>query len=513
MGEAIEEMEQGDVEAGTEPLRSAESPPDADQPAKDDNDWMKLSQGTPELPSSPLVDPAGATEEAHVGKSSVFASSINLSNTILGAGTLAMPYACRQCGIALFGILLLVMALGSHFAIRMLTSCVVKNNLVAAKYPSLGALAYGRKGEIAAGLAVVLQQLGPCITYIQITSDVLEPILCKAAGDNGGVMCSRTFWQLIAVATIVFPTSMIERMDTLKHISGMAMTFILSFCFAVLVRGIWVLNDTSLRMANWDAIEDNSFTYNNSAYDCTSYHSGCYKIEPPGTQIKWFDFGPDMLKALPILCFAFLCHQNMFPVLEELENPGLKRMTYVSISTMLTCASMYFMVGVFGYLTFLESVKPTRGPDSSSGDVLTLYKVETDGYDFAAVMDILRVGYGLSLIFSYPIMLFELRHAIERYFTPGAPYSKRRHLLVNTCIIVPCTLVAILVKSVGTVFGLLGSTTSPTIVFILPALFYLKLRPADAEKKPKMRAHAWIILSFGLLMIPVCVVMWVIGLA
>merc|ERR1712166_411015 len=135
---------------------------------------------TPELPSSPLVDPAGATEEAHVGKSSVFASSINLSNTILGAGTLAMPYACRQCGIALFGILLLVMALGSHFAIRMLTSCVVKNNLVAAKYPSLGALAYGRKGEIAAGLAVVLQQLGPCITYIQITSDALEPILCKA---------------------------------------------------------------------------------------------------------------------------------------------------------------------------------------------------------------------------------------------------------------------------------------------------------------------------------------------
>ena len=63
-----------------EPLRSAESPPDADQhhPAKNGNDWMKLSQGTPELPSSPLVDPAGATEEEHVGKSSIFASSINL---------------------------------------------------------------------------------------------------------------------------------------------------------------------------------------------------------------------------------------------------------------------------------------------------------------------------------------------------------------------------------------------------------------------------------------------------
>lgn len=263
-------------------------------------------------------------------------------------------------------------------------------------------------------------------------------------------------------------------------------------------------------MENWKDVDEHSSTLLDPT--CESYHDGCYKIEPPGSDIKWFQLNGGMLEALPILCFAFLCHQNMFPVLEELENPTMKRMTYVSMSTMMTCASMYFAVGVFGYLSFLESVKPTRGPDSTSGDVLTLYKVETDGYDFAMVMDFIRVGYGISLIFSYPIMLFELRHALERFFSRGAPYSKKRHFIMNTCIIVPCTLIAILVKSVGTVFGLLGSTTSPTIVFILPAVFYLKLRPADAEQKPKMRAAAWIILAFGSLMIPVCVVMWVIGL-
>ena len=38
---------------------------------------------------------------------------------------------------------------------------------------------------------------------------------------------------------------------------------------------------------------------------------------------------------------------------------------------------------------------------------------QVHGFDFDLVMDILRVGYGVNLILSYPVMLFELRHVIE----------------------------------------------------------------------------------------------------
>ena len=67
--------------------------------------------------------PGAAAEEA---KSSVFGSVMNLSNTILGAGALAMPFACAQTGIALFVVLLLSVAAGAHAALRMLALCVGK---------------------------------------------------------------------------------------------------------------------------------------------------------------------------------------------------------------------------------------------------------------------------------------------------------------------------------------------------------------------------------------------------
>lgn len=114
-----------------------------------------------------------------------------------------MPYACRQCGIILFGLLLLLVAAGSHVAIRLLTVSVLKHKIpgayypgqalgrhgeiaAGAKYPSLGKQAFGPYGEFAAGapgdagkipvntvcsgqgLAVILQQIGPCIMYIQV---------------------------------------------------------------------------------------------------------------------------------------------------------------------------------------------------------------------------------------------------------------------------------------------------------------------------------------------------------
>ena len=168
---------------------------------------------------------------------------------------------------------------------------------------------------------------------------------------------------------------------------------------------------------------------------------------PPGTEIYYFR-GENVLSAMPVLCFAFLCHQNMFPIYEDLEGASHKRMTAVSAVSMCICITLYFCVGVLGYCIFLESNQPNR-KTKASGDVLNLFSAKSNGYDFAGVMDLLRVGYGVSLILSYPVMLFELRHIIEKY-TVGEDqeYSLKRHLLVNVSVISVCTYVAINVQSV-----------------------------------------------------------------
>jgi len=161
---------------------------------------------------------------------------------------------------------------------------------------------------------------------------------------------------------------------------------------------------------------------------------------------------------------------------------------------------------IHAILTLIHAVLTATG---ASGDVLNLFSAKSNGKDFALAMDILRVGYGVSLILSYPVMLFELRHILEKY-TVGEdqPYSISRHLMINTSVIGICTFIAIYVESVGTMFGLIGSTTSPAIVFILPAFFYLKLRP-DGQ----MRPLAWLLGCVGVALIPLCLYSWASGLS
>ena len=109
-----------------------------------------------------------AAADADVAKSGTCGAVMNLSNTVLGAGVLAMPFACAQCGVALFFVLLTAVAVGAHLSIRLLAISMDKHHLTStARYASLGDAAYGSLGASAAMLAIGLQQLGPCIIYIQ----------------------------------------------------------------------------------------------------------------------------------------------------------------------------------------------------------------------------------------------------------------------------------------------------------------------------------------------------------
>jgi hypothetical protein len=167
-----------------------------------------------EVDDPELAKPAAAVDS----KTSVFGSVMNLSNTILGAGALAMPFACAQTGIVLFVVLLLVVATGAHAAMRMLALCVDKHGMQDGRYASLGCKAFGKAGSTFATLAIALQQLGPCVIYIQICADILMPILCEVhpeivQKDTSG--CSddsllRIQLQLIVVVTLMLPLAMIK---------------------------------------------------------------------------------------------------------------------------------------------------------------------------------------------------------------------------------------------------------------------------------------------------------------
>ena len=83
-------------------------------------------------------------------------------------------------------------------------------------------------------------------------------------------------------------------------------------------------------------------------------------------------------------------------------------------------------------------------------------------------------------------------------------------LALNIVIIAPCTAVALFVENVDVVFGFIGSTVSPTIIFILPSCFYLRLQALlpPERSRGEMRPMAWVLLATGCLLIPFCLADW-----
>jgi hypothetical protein len=78
-------------------------------------------------------------------------------------------------------------------------------------------------------------------------------------------------------------------------------------------------------------------------------------------------------------------------------------MTRVGRKSFLFVGMVYACAGLFGYLCFLEATKP---------DLLKNFKVS--GSSVSGIMDVLRVGFGFALIFSYPIVVWEARHMLQQ---------------------------------------------------------------------------------------------------
>lgn len=424
------------------------------------------------------------------GDASIMSAVSAIANTVLGGGALAMPGACMDVGVALFLLLLAGVAVLAHRAVVMLAESVEAVRGAAGKrsvnYPVLGRLSMGRAGEEAAKWAVVLQQTGPCIIYIQLISDIYAPVMGEAFS-GGSVACSRAFWMVLIVFAIILPLCMIRNIDSLKYTSWAALVFICAMTLCVVYVGAGVLADKGKRTDLLVAATSGGAC----GGDGTDF-------DDPGTKVHGFRLGVDTFKALPILCFSFLMHQNAFPIMASLRNPSPARMGTASSISMVLCFAVYALMGAFGYVAFLEATQ---------SDVLLNFA--TTGTSIAATMNVLRFCFGLALIFSYPVIMWELREVVDVQLFGHREPTHLRTLGLNLGIIIPALALAISIKDVGVVFGLIGSTCSPTIVFILPPLFWLKLHP-DASPGKRLAAQAT--LALGLILVPVSVTVWAIDL-
>jgi amino acid permease len=193
----------------------------------------------------------------------------------------------------------------------------------------------------------------------------------------------------------------------------------------------------------------------------------------------------------------------------------------VSRRSLALCGAVYAMAGIFGYVCFLSSTKP---------DLLNNFQVS--GATLSPLMDVLRLGFGFALIFSYPIVVWEARHMLvqecsrESATNEAAEFNAEEaggssehawllHVLLNLSIVGSTTVLGVFTPSVLEPLHFIGATCSPLIVFILPALIFRKLQQDGSTPAPQFRRQqqmAGAILLFGVALIPVATTVTIVDL-
>jgi hypothetical protein len=177
------------------------------------------------------------------GQASELSSIFNLSNTILGSGTLAMPYACYRCGAAVFVMLLILVGLMANFSLHMLVTCIENSDqegpvAVPMSYGKLAKDIHSKAAQKVASWAVIVQQFGACVAYIVIIADVVQPIAGLAADSPHSIWCNRAIYQVGIAACIIFPLTMLRSIDSLRFTSLAALACIVAFVVVVSILGI-----------------------------------------------------------------------------------------------------------------------------------------------------------------------------------------------------------------------------------------------------------------------------------
>ncbi|KAK6072304.1 transmembrane amino acid transporter [Seiridium cupressi] len=398
----------------------------------------------------------------HGGQAGMPSSIINLLNTIVGAGTLAMPAALSHFGIIPGVIVIVWSGFTSAFGLYLQSRCARYLDRGSASFFALSQLTYPNAAVIF-DAAIAIKCFGVGVSYMIIIGDLMPGVMLglTSRAQELPFLLDRNFW-ITAFMLAIIPLCFLKRLDSLKYTSLIALVSIGYLIILVVYHfAADVIPDRApVRIITWD--------------------------------------GPiSALSNLPVVVFAYTCHQNMFSILNEIKDNSPKSVLGVIGSSIGSAASIYVLVAITGYLTFGDAIK---------GNIVSMYPP-------SIASTIAKAAIVVLVLFSIPLQVHPCRASIDavlkwrpnatlrqsqsRSHSPGsrallptaqgrsdhgstAPMSDLRFAILSTVILVLSYIVALTVVSLERVLAYVGSTGSTSISFILPGLFYYKISDPDS---------------------------------
>jgi amino acid permease len=327
---------------------------------------------SPSVSSNNDDDDADLTDVKSRKMSTISSGVVNLANTIVGAGMLGLPGAFGGTGWLSGIILIVVSAIFSAHGLVLLS----KSAIITGKPASFYSVAHASvpRYTMLIDAAVAVKCFGVATGYLITISDSMVNALhhMLMSGDSEreqtfiiSLLLSRHFW--VCGATLsVLPLSFYRTLDELKKASALALVF------------VFMLVGMILAYAN--GLADPCSGFNN---DDNSEHETCKGDMEPYTNLS------STISKLPIFVFAFTCHQNIFPIVNELELLSQKRLNIVISCSIGFALVIFSTVAIEGYRTYGSNVR---------GDILLNYPENRQ-------VTFLRICIGGMLGLHYPLQL------------------------------------------------------------------------------------------------------------
>ncbi|XP_030049814.1 sodium-coupled neutral amino acid transporter 5 [Microcaecilia unicolor] len=411
------------------------------------------------------------------GKTSFGMSIFNLSNAIMGSGILGLAFAMSNTGIVLFVILLVCIALLSAYSIHLLLKSAGVVGIRA--YEQLGQRAFGPAGKIVAGIIISMHNVGAMSSYLFIVKYELPLVIQAFLGqttNTGEWYTNGNILIVVVSVTVILPLALMKHLGYLGYTSGFSLTCMVFFLISVMYKKFHISCPLNETLYNEHQVyyngQNNTFEEEEEEDVCT---------------IKIFTINSQTAYTIPILAFAFVCHPEVLPIYTELRSATKKRMQNVGNISILAMFIMYLLTAIFGYLTFYGNVE---------AEMLHTYS-KVDPLD-KLILGV-RVAVLVAVTLTVPVVLFPIRRAIQQMLFPGRDFHWIRHIVIAICLLFVVNLLVIFVPNIRDIFGAMGATTAPSLIFILPGIFYIRIVPNEKEplrSRSKIQAACFMVLGF-----------------
>uniref|UniRef100_A0AAY4CSF9 Amino acid transporter transmembrane domain-containing protein n=1 Tax=Denticeps clupeoides TaxID=299321 RepID=A0AAY4CSF9_9TELE len=409
------------------------------------------------------------------GKTTFGMSVFNLSNAIMGSGILGLAYGMSNTGIILFVILLTFIAILSGYSIHLLLKSAGVVGIRA--YEQLGFRAFGSPGKVVAACIIAMHNIGAMSSYLFIVKYELPLVIQAFLGltrNTGEWYLNGNYLIMVVSVSVILPLALMRQLGYLGYTSGFSLSCMVFFLISVIYKKFVIPCPLGAMLDLMNA--------------SVGHHGGHLVDASNDTcEPKLVTINPQTAYTIPILAFAFVCHPEVLPIYTELRKPTKKRMQTIANISIGAMYIMYLLTAVFGYLTFYSRVE---------SELLHTYS-RVDPLDTLILC--VRLAVLVAVTLTVPVVLFPIRRAVVQLLFPDKPFHWARHCGIAVCLLFIVNLLVIFVPNIRDIFGLIGATSAPSLIFILPGIFYIRIVPEEQEpmkSRNKIQAAAFAALGF-----------------